>query len=908
MTHHSDSNPKKGTRTGSPTERALEWVTDMVIRHRVWCIRIQLVLFALSVWFTVAKLGFQTSRDDLVGADKRYHQIYLNFKKEFPAQEDMVVVVESESISRNRQFVERLGVRLESETNLFADVFYKGDLRMMGSKALLFAPEEDLTVLRDKLQAFRPFIGKFLQTSNLVSLFEMVNRQFRTATRETNAQNDALIGALPALERILVGATEAVERHGTPPSPGVDALFGAGPEAENASYVTFARGRLYLVTARASSKENVIPAVERMRQLVAETQAEVTGVNVGLTGESVLEVDEMAQSQTDSIKASILSFIGCGLIFIIGYRETGRPLKAAACLLVGLGYTMGFTTLVVGHLNILTIVFVPILIGLAIDFGVHLVTRYEEELRAGRTEEEAIRLAVVNTGMGVFTGALTTATAFLAMGFTDFKGVREMGIICGAGMLLSLVPMMTMLPALLLRGRQNTIDHGRPPMDRRARLERLWLDRPWITTGITLALTGLAVIGARRVTFDYNLLNMQSDGLPAVVYQKKLIHSADKSVIFGVVAVDSVEEARKLEARFKQLPTVRDVESMSAFLGGNQETKLARVREIKTLVEDLRFAAPDPEPVNTQDLSRTLWSFKGYLGLVAQEVGDQKPELLAEVQSLIRAVEDLRVKLNDSRTADVALKVTELQTALFTDLRDTFAALRDQNADAPLTAADLPPSLRSRFIGVTGKHLLMIYPKKDVWEREPQEEFVDELRTVYPEVTGTPVQLLEYTSLLRRSYEDAAWYALAAIAVMVLVHFRSIPCLVLALIPVGVGFLWMVGLMGWRGLHFNPANIMTLPLVVGIGVTNGIHILNRYAEERSPALLAKSTGKAVLISGLTTIVGFGSLLTAEHRGIESLGFVMSVGVATCLFVSLTFLPALLQMFPWSGPKKTDAKP
>jgi hopanoid biosynthesis associated RND transporter like protein HpnN len=908
MTKKPDTASSTAASTGSPVERALGWMTAVVIRHRKWCVRLQLLLFGLCVWFTVAKLGFQTSRRDLVGADKRYHQIFLQFKEEFPAQDDMVVVVESESLSRNRQFVERLGARLESETNLFADVFYKGDLRMMGRKALLFAPEEDLAALHDKLEAFQPFIGKFLGTSNLVSLFEMVNRQFATATRETNAQNDALIGALPALRRILEGATDALERPGVPASPGVNALFGGGAEAEKASYVTFAKGRLYLVTARANGDTNNAPAVARMRQLVAETQAEVTGVNVGLTGESVLEVDEMAQSQKDSIKASVFSFIGCALIFIVAYRETGRPLKAALCLLVGLGYTMGFTTLVVGHLNILTIVFVPILIGLAIDFGVHLVTRYEEELRAGRTEDDAIRVAVVNTGLGVFTGALTTAAAFLAMGFTDFKGVKEMGIICGGGMLLSLVPMMTMLPALLLRGRQNTIDHVHPPADHRARIERLWLDRPWITAGLALALTGLAVAGALRVTFDYNLLNMQSEGLPAVVFQKKLINSADKSVIYGVVAADSVDEAKALETRFKQLSTVRDVESMSEFLGGDQQAKLAHVRQIKSLVEDLRFAEPDPEPVNLLDLSRTLWSFKGYLGLVAAEVRDRKPDLLAEVEALIRAVEDLRVKLNDTASPDTALKMTELQSALFTDLRNTFSALRDQDADSPLAPGDLPAALRNRFIGVTGKHLLMIYPKKDVWEREPQKEFVDELRTVYPEVTGTPVQLLEYTSLLRDSYVKAAWYALAAIAVMVLIHFRSIPCLILALIPVGMGFLWMVGLMGWRGLHFNPANVMTLPLVVGIGVTNGIHILNRYAEERNPAILAKSTGKAVLVSGLTTVVGFGSLLTAEHQGISSLGFVMSVGVSTCMVVGLTFLPALLQLFPWAGPKKTDAKP
>lgn len=900
--------PEKAASFDSPVARGLGWLADHVFRHRAPWIWGQVLLFGLCVWFTVAKLGFQTDRSDLVGADKHYHRIYLDFKKEFPAQNDMVVVVESESLSRNRQFVERLGARLESETNLFADVFYKGDLRMMGRKALLFAPEENLDGLKKQLEAFRPFIGHFLQTSNLVSLFEMVNRQFGSAAREANAENEALIGALPALRRILEESREALERPGVPPSPGVQALFGGGKEAEKASYITFADGQLYLVSARAHSARLNRPAVLRMRQLIAETQVEVPGVNVGFTGEPVLEVDEMAQSQKDSTQASVLSFVGCALIFILGYRETGRPLKTVAALIVGVGYTMGFTTLVVGHLNILTIVFVPILIGLAIDFGVHLVTRYEEELRGGRDEEEAMRLAVVNTGMGVFTGALTTAAAFLAMGFTDFKGIQEMGIICGGGLLLSLVPMMTMLPAMLLRGRQNVIDHERPPADHRARVERLWLERPWLTAGLALALTVLAVAGARNVTFDYNLLNMQSAGLPAVVFQKKLIHSADKSVIFGVMAADTLEEAREFEARFKRLPSVLGVESMSAFLGVDQEAKLARVREIKSLVQDLHFAPPDPAPVNLHDLSRTLWSFRGYLGLVAEEVRTRKPELLAEVEALIRAVEDLRVRLNDERTPDAALKISELQTALFADLRNTFAALRDQDADSPLTAADLPRSLRDRFVGRTGKHLLMVYPKKNVWEREPQKEFVDELRTVNPSITGTPVQLLEYTSLLRESYEKAAWYSLAAISAMVLVHFRSLSCLVLALVPVGMGFLWMVGLMGWRGLHFNPANVMTLPLVVGIGVTNGIHILNRYAEERNPALLAKSTGKAVLVSGLTTVAGFGSLLVADHQGISSLGFVMSVGVTTCMVVALTFLPALLKLFPWAGPKKTDAKP
>jgi uncharacterized protein len=201
---------------------------------------------------------------------------------------------------------------------------------------------------------------------------------------------------------------------------------------------------------------------------------------------------------------------------------------------------------------------------------------------------------------------------------------------------------------------------------------------------------------------------------------------------------------------------------------------------------------------------------------------------------------------------------------------------------------------------VSGKYLLQVYPKENVWEHAPQEKFVESLRKVAPDVTGTPVQLYEYVTLLKVSFQQAALYSLVAIAVLVFIHFRSVSCVILSLLPVGFGFVWMLGLMGIFGIPFNPANVMTLPLIVGIGVTNGIHILNRFAEEQHPSILARSTGKAVLVSGLTTIAGFGSLILAQHRGIRSLGLIMSIGVATCMIVGLTFLPAILNWLTHYG--------
>ena len=819
--------------------RLLNRLADEVMRHPRWFFFPQLALFGFCVWFTVWSpwhLQFDPSRDNLVGGDKKYHRNFVRFKKEFPLPDELVVVVESENKEKNRQFVERLGAKLEVETNLFMDVVWKGDLKMLGPKALLFVPETNLVEMRATLHDYRPFLEQFSHANNLVSLFTMVNRQIRTSSREENAETTAMIKAFPALERIVAQAADSLKRQGTPPTPGVTALFGGDEEAEEQIYVTFAKGRIYLVTARAQTDELNERAVPRLRQLVAETQLEVPGLNVGVTGEPILELDEMAQSTSDTEKATVIALVLVALIFVFGYHETGRPIKATIALIIGLGYTMAFTTAVIGHLNILTVTFAPILVGIAIDFGVHLISRYEEEIRRGRSNEEALRKAMVYTGMGVVTGALTTAGAFLAMAATDFKGIQEMGVICGGGLAICLVPMMTMLPVMLLRGRQNVIDHAMgTKLERRAKIENLWLTRPRRVIALTLASCIAALIPARKVYFDYNLLKMQSAGLPAVVFEEKLVNSANKSVLYGAIIADSLDQAVQLEAKLTNLPSVASVdlagiENMAQYLTEDQSRKLALVSQIKQEVADIRFAPVDTSPVNIKDLLGTLFSLYGYTFHILPEIPADQVELRKQVLALRTATGELNQRLRVMPTNETALKLGSFQQALFRDIGDTFNTLRTQDDRGRLSIGDLPEIIRKRFLGASGKYLVQVYPKKDVWQREYQEEFVKEIQSVAPNATGTPVQLYYYTSLLKSSYQQAAGYALLAIAILVLLHFRSVSCVVLALLPVTIGALWMIGFMGIFEVPFNPANIMTLPLIIGIGVTNGIHILNRFAE------------------------------------------------------------------------------
>jgi predicted RND superfamily exporter protein len=463
--------------------------------------------------------------------------------------------------------------------------------------------------------------------------------------------------------------------------------------------------------------------------------------------------------------------------------------------------------------------------------------------------------------------------------------------------------MMTLLPLLLVKGRADLPEEEAPDRKptRRERFEQSYLKRPRLVLVCGAALTVFALAQFHKVHFDYNLLNLQTRDLPAVGIERKLIESGSESLLYGVVIADSLPQAVELDKQISRLPSVAKVVSMAGYLSEDPQRKLALIRDIKTQLAAIQLLKPDTSPVDLASLGQTLFSLQGYLGLGADVVkqGGGNPTLEAQLRSLREAVGGLQAMLAASHARAVA-SLTAFQQELFADLRETVVTIRDQDAREGLKVADVPPFLRHRFISRSGKFMLQVYSKDDLWQRDKQERFVRELRTVAPNVTGSPVQFYEYTSMLKDSFQKAAGYAGAVIAFLVYLHFRRISSVLLAFLPVALGVCWMLGLMGFFGIPFNPVNIIALTLVIGIGVTNGIHILNRFAEESHPSLLARSTGKAVLVSALTTMAGFGSLMVAKHQGIASLGQVMLMGTGMCMIASLAFLPAVLNLLNGIG--------
>jgi hypothetical protein len=217
----------------------------------------------------------------------------------------------------------------------------------------------------------------------------------------------------------------------------------------------------------------------------------------------------------------------------------------------------------------------------------------------------------------------------------------------------------------------------------------------------------------------------------------------------------------------------------------------------------------------------------------------------------------------------------------------------------PPELTDLPESLVNRFVGQHGKYLLKIYGRGNIWDMEALQKFVYEVRSVDPRATGNPLQAYEASLQMKKSYEESALYALFVIMTVLVLDFRSLRYALLAAVPLGVGVLQTFGLLGILNVPLNPANLIALPLILGIGVDYGVHIIHDYREQRGRYRMSPSAAVAVVVDSSTTIVGFGSLMVASHQGLVSLGRVLTIGVTCCLFTSMIMLPALLTWMSWN---------
>ena len=827
--------------------------------------------------YAATRMEYRTGRNDLIAANKDCQVRWQRYLDAFGNDDDLVVVVRGTDRARMAAATDFVAERLKRQPQLFDRVFHEVDLRRLYSRSLFFLSLEELQAVRDRLEGMGPLLGRRADLGWRALSLHALTAQATLARQSKNpsAADRDLLSLFPTLVSTATAAIERPADYRNPWALGADRS--RTTELRVPQRFVTADGKLALVLARpiqdSGSFTPVKTACAAARAILQEARGAFPDLEFGLTGLPVLETDEMAASEEDSFVASWLALAGVALLYAFVYRGARYPLLTVGTLLVGCTWSLGWAALTVGHLNILSTTFAVMLIGLG-DYGVLWMSRYDEERRTGRDVMDALRETACHAGPGIATAAVTTSLAFFATMFADFQAVAELGWIAGSGVLFCGLACATVLPAalVLLEGRRGdrvpgarilSIAGARPFLPAIA-------SRPKLVLIVGLVFTGAAAVFGSRVVYDPNLLNMQADGLDSVEWEHVLIRHAAGATWDAMSLARTRSEALHLKAAYEALPGVGRVVEAASLLPEDGEAKQPLVEAIHAKLATLPEAIPDPpaaDPEAVIELLRT-WRDGSTAPLIAALSKPNAAERLREYDRQIRR-------------------------DLFNDLNE----LRDVSHPKPITVYDLPRGFRERYIGRQGEYLVRAFATESLWEYDRLQSFTDAAVTVDRDATGKAFRTLEGLRQMKAGFERAGLLALAVIAIVLWLDFRNLRGMLLGLFPLAIGIVATLGTLGLLGLPLNPANLIALPLIVGVGVDNGVHVLHDYAE-RLPGrlyLLGTATGRGITVAALTTILGFGTLAFARHRGMAGMGLALALGVTFCMVAALILLPALLRL-------------
>ncbi len=669
------------------------------------------------------------------------------------------------------------------------------------------------------------------------------------------------------------------------PAPDMNAILG---QDSHIHYTWLAPNKTAVMMVKMVEEENEDFArgtvgIDAIRGIIHDVQEQNPGVKVSLTGLPVMENDEMRSSQDSMGIATWLSVAGVALLYIFFFRELRHPILAIIALFIGIGWSVAYIMLFIGHLNILSISFAVILVGLGIDFSIHYTSRYLQCRNEGDDTYHALVRAATEIGPGILTGALTTAAAFYMAGLTEFTGIAELGIIAGGGVLCCCMAALTALPIMIYLS-----DRNRPmtkiPKPRDPVFFHL---PPALVFTLSIIAVGAAAYGLPKLYYDYNLLNLQPEGLESVEVEMRLINESKQSVWYALSMSDDEEVLRKRIAEFSALPSVERVEQLVTLIPVAENPLVRQIHDALTKTP----TSVNQRPYLTKEDAKKLYQC---LELARRCFAGKE-----EFAGYLARIEALQKQLLGMKLTDYFSRMTQYQESLAYDLLAKLNTLEKISSPEPPSLNDLPQPYVDRMYAKDGTFLLKIYGKGDLWDMDNLETFAREVRSVDPKATGNPLQTYECSLQMKKGYQDAAVYALIMVVTLLMLDLRSVRDTFLALFPVQLGLMSTFGIMGLLGIPLNAANLIVLPLVLGIGIDDGVHIIHdfrKFYQGKGVYRITPSTSMSVILTSLTTILSFGTLMLAQHRGLQSLGLVLVIGTTCCWLSSLLILPAVLNLF------------
>ncbi len=879
-------------------------------------VSVAVVLAALGIGYAAYSLTLETSKFHLLPLHHRYAALYKDHAEDFGQLEDIVVVVESPAVGTSTAYAARLATALRDGGLGTARISYRIDASRLEAHALLYLPLDTLQGTLDTVASHEELLAHFAAVPTLDRLVEGINQSigatFLPGVFGPGAEERANTASTRLLRDVLTQMSERID--GRPyRSPWRD-LFGAPTVAPDGGYfLSHDRRLLYVVidlvkVTRTFAAEHA--AILAIRGAIARLRQEFPSVTAGVTGAPALFSDELSTATRDGEIASVLALILTLGLFLLAFRQLVTSCALLAVVALSLGWSMGVLALFVGQLTIFSMMFVSVVIGVGSDYGVFFLCRYREERVLGRTLAGALEHTAARSGPGILLSALTAAVTFYVLITAEFRGIRDFGFISGTAILLAFVSMLTVFPAVLVlierwqKAPRLAPKAGGPtsrreldsPVSERSplRVPALeWVVRyPKTIIIASVLVTGASLWAAPRVGFDYNMLNLQADDTESVVWERKAATASGRSVFAALSTATSLPEVEAKQVAFQRLPSVSDVQSVLSVLPDRQAEKLAVLQRLGDVADSIRVGAA--RPLDLPALTAALETLKRRMDVASARRGGEGPP--EEILVIARATSALLERLKAPERGAVEVVLADYQAQLAGDFAQQWRWLQLAARPAPLTLGELPEELRRKFIGKSGHLLLQVYSRLDPWDRPSQARFVEDLRTVDPDVTGQPVVAYESIRLIERSFKLGLAYALALVAGLAALMIRRVRETVLAMVPLILGTLWTVAIMQVAGIKFNLVNVWALPLIIGSAAEYGVSIVLRCLESRADGggpRLARSTVLGVVLNGLTTVVGFGSLLVAHHRGVWSLGLVLVIGSVMTLIASLVVLPTLV---------------
>jgi hypothetical protein len=860
---------------------SLRW-TNFVRRWALAVVVLSLLSAVASVVFIADNIAINTDTTDMLSADLPFRKNWQAENEAFPQFDNtVVVVVEGETPDLADDGAAALATRMREQPGLFGSVFYPQGDGFFLRNGLLYLDVDELYALSDRLAAAQPFLGALSADPSLRGLFGIL----ALAVEQTEtAEGDVPIEMAPMLEAI----AEVVEAQaaGRFAQLSWQRLMSAGEDEGPAD-------RLRLIVIQPpldfETMQPAAPAMAGIHAIARDLKLdEAHGVTVRITGEAALESEEL---ETVAVGMEIAG--GVSLVLVIGllllcYHSLRTAVATLLTLIVGLIWTAAFAVAAVGALNLISVAFAVLFIGLGVDFGIHYALRYREALRAGADHTIALRRAVSGVGGALTLSAIAAAIGFYSFLPTDYTGLAELGLIAGTGMGIALFANTTLLPALL------TLFRPRSPVTWGAvrtlagrtthALERH--ARPIIWGALAVGIGAAALIPWAR--FDFDPLNLQSRKSESVATLLDLMKQGENVGYFVSVVTEDLDRARTLADRAAALEPVGSTLTAADFVPHDQDEKLDIIGTLALILEPSLTGHAEPPP-NEEQVVAALAELKGALAsLAAGEHGGDSgaaARLLAAFAALPGGGED-------------PAAVADLRIRLLSGLGGRLEALRQSLMAEPVTLDDLPADLRERFIAADGRARLEIYPKENIQkDSDALRVFVDAVIAIAPDATGAPIIMLEGGRAVILAFFQAAGLAVVAITVLLVVLLRNLRDIAMVFAPLVLAALLTVAATVLLDLPFNFANVIVLPLLFGLGVAGSLQLVMREIRERGTVgVLTSSTPRAVLFSAFTTIGSFGSLGLSGHPGTASMGLLLTLAITLSMLCTLVVLPALMATF------------